>query len=339
MKTVLVTGGAGFIGSHFTRHLLTFYPDYHVRVLDALTYSGNRANLVDLEQNPRFTFIHGDVRDKQAVQDAMENVQFVVHLAAETHVDRSIVDPEAFITTDVYGTYVMLEAAKAAGVERFVHISTDEVYGSIEKGSFKETDPLMPNSPYSASKAGADLLARSYYQTYRLPVLVTRGSNTFGPNQYPEKIIPLFVTNALEDKPLPVYGDGLQVRDWLYVMDHVRAIDVILHRGITGEVYNIGGDNERTNIEVTKLILKSLGKPESLISHVQDRPGHDRRYALDTHKLRGLGWEPISDFKFVLNETVQWYVQNRGWWEQIKQHQEEYKRFSKAWYEGRGSAE
>jgi dTDP-glucose 4,6-dehydratase len=197
----------------------------------------------------------------------------------------------------------------------------------------------MPNSPYSASKAGADLLARSYYQTYRLPVLVTRGSNTFGPNQYPEKMIPLFVTNALEDKPLPVYGDGLQVRDWLFVVDHVRAIDVILHRGIAGEVYNIGGDNERTNIEVTKLILKSLGKPESLISHIQDRPGHDRRYALDTHKLRGLGWEPISDFKFALNETVQWYVQNRGWWEQIKQHQEEYKRFSKAWYEERGSGE
>lgn len=337
MKTVLVTGGAGFIGSHFTRDMLATYSDYHVRVLDALTYSGNRANLADLEGSPRFTFIHGDVRDKGVVEKAIEGVQYVLHLAAETHVDRSIVDPEAFITTDVYGTYVMLEAAKAFGVERFVHISTDEVYGSIAEGVFKETDPLMPNSPYSASKAGADLLARSYYQTYRVPVLITRGSNTFGPNQYPEKMIPLFVTNALEDKPLPVYGDGLQVRDWLFVRDHVRAIDLVLHKGTPGEVYNIGGNNEWTNKEVTKLILKSLGKSESLISYVQDRPGHDRRYALDISKLRALGWEPTADFETALGETVQWYVQNRDWWEQIKRHQEEYKRFSQAWYEGIGS--
>lgn len=335
MKTVLVTGGAGFIGSHFTRRLLASYPDYNVRVLDALTYAGNRANLADLEANPHFTFVHGDVRDKEAVNQVMAGVQYVVHLAAETHVDRSIVDPEAFITTDVYGTYVVLEAAKAAGVERFVHISTDEVYGSIEKGCFKETDPLLPNSPYSASKAGADLLTRSYFQTYRLPVLVTRGSNTFGPNQYPEKMIPLFVTNALEDKPLPVYGDGLQVRDWLYVEDHVHAIDVVLHRGLVGEAYNIGGDNERTNVELTKLILNSLGKPESLINHVQDRPGHDRRYALDTSKLRGLGWEPAADFEQAIHKTVQWYARNRDWWEQIKRHQSEYTRFSQAWYKNR----
>jgi dTDP-glucose 4,6-dehydratase len=334
MKTVLVTGGAGFIGSHFTRYLLAMYPDYLVRVLDALTYSGNRANLADLESDPRFTFIHGDVRDKQAVGKAMKEVQYVVHFAAETHVDRSIIDPETFITTDVYGTYVMLETAKAIGVERFVHISTDEVYGSIAEGTFKETDPLMPNSPYSASKAGADLLARSYYQTYRLPVLITRGSNTFGPNQYPEKMIPLFVTNALEDKPLPIYGDGLQVRDWLFVMDHVSAIAGILQKGTPGEVYNIGGDNERTNKEVTELILKSLGKSESLINFVQDRPGHDRRYALDISKLRALGWEPVADFETALGETVQWYVQNRDWWEQIKRHQEEYKRFSQRWYAG-----
>ncbi len=335
-KRVLVTGGAGFIGSHFVDYLLETYPDYEVVVLDALTYAGRLENLASAQQSPRFQFIQGDVRDREAVRSAMQGAQFVVHFAAETHVDRSILNPDAFITTDVYGTYVMLEVAREVGVERFVHISTDEVYGSAESGQFHEESPLRPNSPYSASKAGADLLVRAYHQTYQMPVLTIRPSNTFGPRQYPEKLIPFFVTRALNDQPLPVYGDGLQVRDWLYVKDHVRAIDLVLHHGQIGSAYNVAGGNERVNIEITRKILHLLGKPESLIQFVPDRPGHDRRYALDTTRIeQELGWKPEADFDQALAETVQWYVDNPDWWQTILNEQAEYREFVAQWYEHR----
>lgn len=335
MKKMLITGGAGFIGSHFARYALRHFPDFQITVFDALTYAGNRANLSDLEGDPRFKFIHGDVRDKATVSEAVQGTHYVVHFAAESHVDRSIHNPDAFVTTDVYGTYVMLEACLKAKIERFVHISTDEVYGTIEQGAFRETDPLHPNSPYASSKAGADLMARAYFQTYGLPIVITRGSNTYGSHQYPEKLIPLFVTNALEDKPLPVYGDGHQVRDWLHVMDHVAGIATVLLKGEPGQAYNVGGDNERLNIEITKMILKTLGKPESLIRYVTDRPGHDRRYALDTSKLRALGWQPKMDFETALPEVIRWYAQNQDWWQPIKTQHEAYTAFSKAWYEER----
>jgi len=331
-KTVLITGGAGFIGSHFTEYLLRHYPDYRVRVLDALTYAGRRENLAAVEGDPRFEFIHGDVRDKTTVRTALEGVQYVVHFAAETHVDRSILDPDAFITTDVYGTFVMLETARAIGVERFVHVSTDEVYGSAEQGAFDEGSPLRPSSPYAASKAGADLLAQAYYRTYGLPVLIVRPSNTFGPRQYPEKLIPFFTVRALHDQPLPLYGDGQQRRDWLYVDDHVRAIDVVLHKGQVGEAYNIAGGNERVNLEVARLIVQTLGKPESLIQFVQDRPGHDCRYALDDRKLRALGWQPQTHFETALRDTVLWYAQHPEWWQPILQQQADYRQFVERWY-------
>ncbi|HEY3298058.1 MAG TPA: dTDP-glucose 4,6-dehydratase, partial [Armatimonadota bacterium] len=281
MKNIVVTGGAGFIGSNFCRHILEKYPDYTILAFDALTYAGNLENLADLERNPRFKFMKGDIRDEKAVAESMQGMDTVVNFAAETHVDRSITDPGSFVLTDVYGVFVLLEACKKFGIERFLHVSTDEVYGSIPEGSFTEDDPLNPNSPYSASKAGGELLIRSYFVTYGLPVLITRGSNNFGPYQYPEKLIPFFITNALEDKPLPVYGDGGQIRDWVYVLDHCEGIDFALHKGALGGVYNIGGGNERTNMEITRLILEGLGKPESLIKYVTDRPGHDRRYSLD----------------------------------------------------------
>jgi dTDP-glucose 4,6-dehydratase len=331
-KTVLITGGAGFIGSHFTEYLLAHYPNYEVRVLDALTYAGRRENLAAVEGDPRFTFIYGDVRDKQAVREAMQGVHFVVHFAAETHVDRSILDPDAFITTDVYGTFVMLEMARQAGVERFVHVSTDEVYGSAEQSAFTEESPLRPSSPYAASKAGADLLAQAYTRTYGLPVLIVRPSNTFGSRQYPEKLIPLFTVRALHDQPLPLYGDGQQRRDWLYVADHVRAIDTVLHRGQAGEAYNIAGGNERANIEVSRLILHTLGKPESLIQFVKDRPAHDRRYALDDSKIRALGWRPEADFETALRETVLWYANHPEWWQPILQDKQAYQGFIQQWY-------
>ncbi|MCX7992627.1 MAG: dTDP-glucose 4,6-dehydratase [Fimbriimonadales bacterium] len=334
-KTVLITGGAGFIGSHFTEYLAARYPEYALRVLDVLTYAGRRENLAALENNSNFAFIHADVRDKQAVYEAMQGVDYVVHFAAETHVDRSILDPDAFITTDVYGTFVMLEAARRTGIERFVHISTDEVYGSAEQGAFTEQSPLQPSSPYAASKAGADLLAQAYYRTYGVPVLIVRPSNTFGPRQYPEKLIPFFTVRALHDQPLPLYGDGQQQRDWLYVGDHVRAIDTVLHKGQIGEAYNIAGGNERTNIEVSRIILNTLGKPESLIQFVQDRPGHDRRYALDDTKLRVLGWKPEAEFETALQETVSWYAQHPEWWQPILQQQAEYRQFVQQWYAGR----
>jgi dTDP-glucose 4,6-dehydratase len=262
----------------------------------------------------------------------MQGAHYVVHFAAETHVDRSILDPDAFITTDVYGTFVMLETARQVGVERFVHVSTDEVYGAIEQGAFTEESPLRPSSPYAASKAGADLLAQAYARTYGLPVLIVRPSNTFGPRQYPEKLIPFFTVRALHDQPLPLYGDGQQRRDWLYVGDHVRAIDTVLHRGQVGEAYNIAGGNERANIEVSRLILHTLGKPESLIQFVKDRPAHDRRYALDDSKLRALGWRPEADFETALRETVLWYANHPEWWQPILQNKQDYQAFVERWY-------
>lgn len=335
MRSILVTGGAGFIGSNFCRYMLEKYPDYNIVVLDALTYAGNLENLADMRDNPRFKFVHGDIRDKTVVDELVKDVDAIVNFAAETHVDRSIADPGNFVLTDVYGVFVLLEACRSYGVEKFLHVSTDEVYGSIQEGSFKESDALQPNSPYSASKAGGELLARSYFVTYGTPVLITRGSNNFGPYQYPEKLIPFFITNALEDKPLPVYGDGQQVRDWIYVLDHCEGIDLVLHKGEVGTSYNLGGGNERTNLEVTKLILAALGKPESLIKYVTDRPGHDRRYSLDCARIRELGWTPRHKFEDALEDTVRWYVENEGWWRRIKEHQAEYREFAQSWYANR----
>jgi dTDP-glucose 4,6-dehydratase len=319
MTHVLVTGGAGFIGSHYVHHALATHSDWQVTVLDKLTYAGNLANLEGLKGHPRYRFLRGDVASRQDVDRAMEGgVDCVFNFAAETHVDRSIGDPEGFIRTDIYGAYTLLEAARASGVKAFVQISTDEVYGSVAQGHSRETDALMPSNPYSASKAAADRLAYSYFATYGLPVYISRASNNFGPRQYPEKVIPLFVTNALEGEPLPLYGDGLNVRDWLYVTDHCAALDLMLERGTPGEVYNIGGGNERRNIEITELILDRLEKPRTLVRRVQDRPGHDRRYALDCSKIRKLGWSPVVPFEKGLEATIAWYVENRSWWLPIK---------------------
>ena len=335
MKRILVTGGAGFIGSNFVRYLLNNYSDIHVINLDALTYAGNRDNLADLENDPRYLFYHGDIRDPDVVDNLMYNVDAVVNFAAETHVDRSIHEAGDFLQTDVMGTFILLESAKKHNIERFLYVSTDEVYGSIDEGSFKEGDPLSPSSPYSASKAGGDLLAHSYFVTYELPVLITRSSNNFGPYQYPEKLIPFFVTNAIDDKPLPLYGDGLNVRDWLYVVDNCAAIDMVLRQGEIGESYNVGGDCELTNIDITHRILKIMGKPESLIQPVKDRPGHDRRYSVDTAKIRKLGWTPSPDFQKLLEATVKWYIDHQDWWRKIKEKQAEYKRFMDTHY-GKG---
>lgn len=320
MKRLMITGGAGFIGSNFARYVLEAHADYEVVVYDKLTYAGNPDNFRDLVGSPRFSFVQGDICDATRVDETMREhrIDTIVNFAAESHVDRSILDPDAFIQTDVYGTYVLLEAARKRGVERLLQVSTDEVYGSIASGAFKETDPLEPNSPYSASKAGGELMVRAYHVTYGVPTLVTRGSNTFGPFQYPEKLASLFITNAIDDQPLPVYGDGRQVRDWLYVLDHCLGIDVVLHYGELGEVYNVGGENERFNIEVTELILELLGKPRSLIRYVPDRPGHDRRYALDCTKIKKLGWEPQWEWETAMEETVRWYRANEWWWRKIK---------------------
>ncbi len=330
MTTILVTGGAGFIGSNFVHYILNKYPDYTVRVLDKLTYAGNLDNLRDVIEDPRFTFIKGDICEPGVVLRAAEGAEVIVNFAAETHVDRSILSSEAFVRTDVIGTFTLLETVKQLGTERYVQISTDEVYGSIAEGSFKEDDPLKPSSPYSASKAGADLLVNSYWVTHKLPVLITRSSNNYGPYQYPEKLIPLFITNALEDKPLPLYGDGLNVRDWLFVKDNCEGIDVVMHKGEPGEVYNIGADNERTNIEITKRILAFLEKPESLIRPVEDRKGHDRRYSVESTKLKNLGWSPTTDFEHGMEQTVKWYIENRWWWERVKSG--EFQSFYKEYY-------
>ena len=316
----MITGGAGFIGSNFARHTLNEHSDYNAVVYDKLTYAGNPDNFKDLLNSPRFSFVQGDIGDAEKVNAAIHEhqIDMIINFAAESHVDRSILDPDAFIQTDVYGTYVLLEAARAVGVERFLQVSTDEVYGSIARGTFKETDPLEPNSPYSASKAGGELMVRAYHTTYGVRTLVTRGSNTFGPYQYPEKLASLFITNAIDDQPLPVYGDGRQVRDWLYVSDHCQGIDTVLHQGQVGEVYNVGGENERFNIDVTEMIVTLLGKPHSLIRYVPDRPGHDRRYALDCTKISSLGWSPRYAWEAAMAETVDWYKKNQWWWRKIK---------------------
>ncbi len=318
MVKYLITGGAGFIGSNYVRNLLKNNQDVTVVNLDKLTYAGNLDNLKDLEGDNRYKFIKGDIGDAALVDGLVRDADIVINFAAESHVDRSIGRPDDFITTDVFGTFVLLEAARKHGVKKFVQISTDEVYGSTEGASFVETDPLMPSSPYSASKAGADRLAYSYFVTYDVPVIITRCSNNYGPFQYPEKLIPLFVTNAMDDKQLPIYGDGLNVRDWIHVVDHNDAVDFLIENGADGEVYNIGGGNERTNLEITSIILEKLGKPESLKKFVEDRMGHDRRYSVNCHKINMLGWQPQYEFKQAMRETIQWYEDNRWWWERIK---------------------
>jgi dTDP-glucose 4,6-dehydratase len=317
---VLLTGGCGFIGANFVRHVLAQREDLELVNLDALTYAGNPANLADLADHPRYRFIKGDVADRVAAAEAVRGCQAVVHMAAESHVDRSIEGPAEFIRTNVVGTQVLLDAARDAGVSRFVLVSTDEVYGSLgPTGYFTETTPLAPSSPYSASKAAADLLALAYHHTFGFPAIVTRCSNNYGPYQFPEKLIPLFITNADANRPLPLYGDGRNVRDWIHVEDHVRGLLAVLDRGRPGEVYNIGGGNERTNLEITQTILAALGKPASLITFVADRLGHDRRYAIDATKTRGeLGWRPTIDFKEGVAATVRWYLEHRTWWEEIK---------------------
>jgi dTDP-glucose 4,6-dehydratase len=315
---ILVTGGAGFIGSNFVRHVLARHPADSVVNLDKLTYAGNLENLRDVESNPRYRFVKGDICDGAVVREAMSGMDAVVHFAAETHVDRSNLGADDFLRTNVNGTFTLLEAARELTIGRFLAVSTDEVYGSIAEGAAREGDVLNPSNPYSASKAAADLLVRAYWTTHRLPVLVTRSSNNFGPYQYPEKVIPLFVTNAIEDRPLPLYGDGRNVRDWLYVLDNCAAIDLVLRKGVDGEIYNIGGAAEVQNVTLTRRILSLLGKPESLITPVADRPGHDRRYALDSSKVHALGWTPAASFDDALAATVEWYRTHDAWWKPIK---------------------
>lgn len=318
---ILITGGAGFIGSNLVRHMLHEHPNYQIVNLDALTYAGCLESLQDVSADPRYTFVHGDICDAALVNELMVGVEAVMHLAAESHVDRSITDPAAFVRTNVLGTQVLLDAAKRHNVERFLHVSTDEVYGSLgPTGTFVEETPYAPNSPYSASKAGSDMLARAYFETYRFPTLITHCSNNYGPYHFPEKLIPLFITNLMDDQSVPVYGDGLNVRDWLHVYDHCRALDRVLHAGTPGEVYNIGGHNEKTNLEITRLILEKLGKPASLIRYVQDRPGHDKRYAIDASKMaRELDWLPEFTFETGIDQTIRWYLENEAWWRPLKQ--------------------
>jgi len=332
---VLVTGGAGFIGSNFIRYLLGRY-SYRVINLDLLTYAGNLDNLTDVRDNPGYTFVRGDIADRQCLDNIFsQGVDALVNFAAETHVDRSIADAGIFVRTNVTGVQELLEAARRNNIQRFLQVSTDEVYGSLgESGYFTEETSLNPGSPYSASKAAADLLTLAYHRTYGIPVSITRCSNNYGPYQFPEKLIPLMVTNALEDKPLPLYGDGLHVRDWLHVLDHCRALDLVLHQGRPGEVYNIGGNNERANIDIIRLILAELGKPESLITYVTDRPGHDRRYAIDATKIKEeLGWRPECPFEQGLKDTVAWYCANREWWLKIKSG--EYREYYEKMYAAR----
>ncbi|HDR7732915.1 dTDP-glucose 4,6-dehydratase [Bacillus thuringiensis] len=318
---VLVTGGAGFIGSNFVRYMVKKYPEYNIVNLDSLTYAGNLENLKDIEELSNYKFVKGDIADRQFINQLFkeEKFDYVLNFAAESHVDRSITNPDIFIQTNIQGTQVLLDAAKNAEVKKYLQVSTDEVYGTLgETGYFTEETPLASNSPYSSSKAGADLLVRAYHETFGLPVNITRCSNNYGPFHFPEKLIPLMIINALNDKQLPVYGDGLNVRDWLHVEDHCQAIDLVLHKGENGEVYNVGGNNERTNIEIVKTILKALDKPESLIKYVTDRPGHDRRYAIDATKLREeLGWSPKYNFDTGIEQTIKWYLENQDWWKNI----------------------
>jgi dTDP-glucose 4,6-dehydratase len=336
MTKVLVTGGAGFIGSNFVRWAHNAHPDWEITTLDKLTYAGRMENLASVMDSPRHQFVHGDIADAAVAGPLVRDSDLVVHFAAETHVDRSIQSAADFITTDVIGTFVLLEAARQAPrLKRFVQISTDEVYGTVPVGASRENDELRPRNPYSASKAGADRLAYSYWATYNVPVIITRASNNYGPNQFPEKVIPLFVTNAIDNIQVPLYGDGLNVRDWLHVDDHCRAIDLAIDKGTSGEVYNIGGGNEVTNVDLTHRILDLTGRPLTLIRPVEDRPGHDRRYALDTTKLRGLGWAPQVPFEEGLAATVDWYRQNETWWRPIKEQDPAFKTYYAAQYGNR----
>lgn len=332
MKNVLVTGGAGFIGSNFVRYFLEAHSDVHVVNFDKLTYAGNLENLTEVQNHPRYSFMRGDICERAELEAAFRkfSVDTIVHFAAESHVDRSILGAGVFITTNVLGTQVLLDVAKDIGVERFLHVSTDELYGSLgPEGKFTEKTPLHPNSPYAASKASSDMIALAYQHTFGLPVVVTRCSNNYGPYQFPEKLIPLMIMNALDNKPLPVYGDGLNIRDWLHVTDHCRAIDTVLHKGRMGEVYNIGGNNEWKNIDIVRLLLKHMGKPDSLITYVKDRLGHDRRYAMDASKVAAeLGWVPSYMFERGLAETIDWYVAHQEWAKRVMtgEYQEYYKK-------------
>ncbi|MBT4503729.1 MAG: dTDP-glucose 4,6-dehydratase [Gemmatimonadetes bacterium] len=331
MKNILVTGGCGFIGSNFIRFLLREHPEYCIVNLDKLTYAGNPANLADLDGDERYRFVEGDICDAEVVDPLVAEADGVVNFAAESHVDRSIMSGGDFVQTNTYGTYVLLESAKTHGVERFHQISTDEVYGSIAEGAWDEEFPLEPRNPYSASKASAELMVRAYYISHGLPTVVTRASNNIGPYQYPEKRVPLYLTNAVEDRPLPVYGNGMQVRDHLYVEDHCAAIDLVLHRGETGQAYNVGGDNDATGVEVARFILEHLGKPESLIQFVEDRKGHDERYALDSDKIKALGWEPRYNFEEAMRQTLDWYLANEDWWREVK-GREDYREYYRRQY-------
>ncbi|MDP8230742.1 MAG: dTDP-glucose 4,6-dehydratase [Candidatus Gorgyraea atricola] len=315
---LLITGGCGFIGSNFIRYMLKKHPSYRIINLDKLTYCGRRENLKDVERDKRYTFVKGDICNEKLVAKSMKNCDAVINFAAESHVDRSISDASDFIRTNVHGVQVLLDAARKNRIKKFIQISTDETYGSIKRGSFKETSLLHPNSPYAASKAGGDHLALAYYTTFKTPVIVTRSSNNFGPYQFPEKVMPLFITNLLENKKVPLYGDGMNVRDWLYVLDNCRAIDVILHRGKNGEIYNIGGSYEIPNIKLTRMILKLLGKSSRMIKYVPDRLGHDRRYSLSSSKIKRLGWQPTKDFNAAIKETIEWYKDNKSWWKRLK---------------------
>lgn len=314
---LLVTGGAGFIGSNFIRYVFDKHPDYNIINLDKLTYAGNLDNLKDVKNKPNYQFVKGDICDHKIVDKLIKECDAVINFAAESHVDRSIFGPESFVKTDVLGTQILLEAVRKQNI-RLLQISTDEVYGSIEKGSFTEESPLNPSSPYSASKAAADLLCSSYFMTYSTDIAVTRSTNNFGPYQYPEKLISLFITNLLENKKVPLYGDGLNVRDWLYVLDNCSAIDLILHQGKVGHVYNVGSGDERTNLEITKIILDKLKKPRSFIQFVKDRPGHDKRYSLNSEKIRKLGWKPEHTFDEAMERTIEWYKKNERWWKRLK---------------------
>ncbi|MCB9450408.1 MAG: dTDP-glucose 4,6-dehydratase [Anaerolineaceae bacterium] len=338
MKNILVTGGAGFIGSAFVRYMVEKYPEYNIIVYDKLTYAGNMDNLLPVSDEPNYRFEQGDIADRETVRRVFNahQIDTVVNFAAESHVDRSILAPDAFIHTDVVGVYILLDESRQHGVGRFLQVSTDEVYGDIESGFSKEDDPFLPNSPYAASKAGGELMVRSFHVTHGMDTVITRGSNTFGPYQYPEKIIPFFTTEAIDDRPLPVYGDGMQVRDWLYVDDHARGIEVALMKGVSGEAYNIAGEDQRHNIEVTKRLLSLLDKPDTLIKYVPDREGHDRRYAMNCDKLRALGWERQYTFETAIEATIRWYQTNEWWWRKIKTG--EYLEFYKKQYEARLAA-
>jgi len=329
---LLVTGGVGFIGSNFIRHIRQEHPDWEITNLDKLTYAGNPENLKGIQDQPVYHFVKGDIADRKQIDNLLsQGIDVIVNFAAESHVDRSILDASPFIETNVKGTQVLLEGAKKHGVQRFIQVSTDEVYGSIDSGCFAEESPLSPNSPYSASKAAADLLCRAYFKTHHIPAIVTRCTNNFGPYQFPEKLIPLAITNALEDKPVPVYGDGLNVRDWIFVNDHCRALDTVIQKGKPGEIYNIGSGNEKTNLELIRKLLELLDKPQSLIQFVTDRPAHDRRYALDCARISTeLGWKPAHSFEEALRVTVDWYLKNESWWRSIKSG--EYSRYYKEMY-------